>query len=52
VERAGHDPIGGVERLLDAVTVVDVDIDVENALVVSQKLENPEDDVCKQSQSM
>jgi hypothetical protein len=32
VERDGHDPVGGVEGFLDAVAVVDVDVDVQHAL--------------------
>ena len=45
VERDGHDAIGGVEGLLDAVAVVHVDVDVEHALVVLEQLENGEHDV-------
>jgi len=30
VERDGHHPIGQIERLLDTVAVVDVDVDVED----------------------
>jgi hypothetical protein len=40
-----HDAIGGVESLLDAVSVVDVDVDVEHALVRLEELEDREDDV-------
>lgn len=46
VERAGHHPVGRVEGLLDAVAVVDVDVDVQDAGVVPQQLEDAEDDVC------
>lgn len=34
VEGDGHDPVGGVESLLHAVTVVNVDVDVQHPLVV------------------
>ena len=34
VEGDRHDPVGSVERLLDTVSVVDVDIHVEYSLVV------------------
>ena len=45
VEGDGHDAVGGVEGLLDAVSVVDVDVDVEDALVVLEELEDGEHDV-------
>ena len=32
VEGDGHDPVGGVEGLFDAIAVVNVDIDVQHAL--------------------
>ena len=35
VEGDGHDAVGGVEGFFDAVAVVDVDVDVENARVFS-----------------
>lgn len=34
VEGDGHDAVSGVERLLHAVAVMDVDVDVQHALVV------------------
>jgi hypothetical protein len=40
VERACHDTVGGVEGLLDTVTVVNIDVDVENAGVDAKQLEN------------
>lgn len=46
VERDGHDAIGRVESLLDAVAVVDVDVDVEDALLETQELEDGEHNVC------
>ena len=45
VERGRHDAVGRVEGLLDAVAVVDVDVDVQDARVVPQELEDGEDDV-------
>ena len=45
VEADGHDAVGGVEGLLDAVAVVDVDVDVEDALVLLEELEDGEDAV-------
>lgn len=45
VEGEGHDAVGGPEGLLDAVAVVDVDVDVEDARVVAQELEDGEHDV-------
>lgn len=35
VERHGHDAVRGVEGLLHAVSVVDVNVNVQNPLVVS-----------------
>mmetsp|Transcript_15020 Transcript_15020/g.42583 ORF Transcript_15020/g.42583 Transcript_15020/m.42583 type:complete len:265 (+) Transcript_15020:491-1285(+) len=40
VEAAGHDAVGGVERLFDAVAVVDIYVNVQHALVVFEELEN------------
>jgi hypothetical protein len=31
VERASHDPIGGVEGLLDAIAMVDIDINIKDS---------------------
>ena len=45
VEGHGHDAVGGVEGLLDAVAVVDVDVDVEHPLVVLEQLQDGQDDV-------
>lgn len=45
VEGAGHNSVGCVEGLFNAITVVNVDVDVQDALLVSQELENCEDDV-------
>ncbi|KAJ6264428.1 Chromatin modification-related protein png1 [Drechslerella dactyloides] len=45
VEGEGHDAVGGPEGLFDAVAVVDVDVDVEDARVVAEQLEDGQDDV-------
>ena len=34
-----EDPVCGVEGLLDAVTVVDINVDVQNARVMSERIE-------------
>lgn len=38
MERHGHDAVCGVEGLLYSVTVVDVDIDVQNSLMVPDEI--------------
>lgn len=45
VERDRHDSVGGIEGLLDTITVVNIDIDVEDALVEAQELEDTENDI-------
>mmetsp|Transcript_30866 Transcript_30866/g.106707 ORF Transcript_30866/g.106707 Transcript_30866/m.106707 type:complete len:392 (+) Transcript_30866:254-1429(+) len=45
VEGDGHHAVRAVKCLLDAVAVVDVDVDVEDARVVLQQLQNRQDDV-------
>ena len=40
MEGARHDAVGHIERLLHAVPVVDVDVDVDHALVLLQKLQD------------
>lgn len=45
VKRHRHDSIRRVESLLDTISVVYVDIDIQDALVESQQLEDTEDDV-------
>jgi chorismate synthase len=37
VEGDSHDPVGGVEGFLHSVSVVDVNVDVENSLKERQK---------------
>jgi hypothetical protein len=38
VEGHGHDTVGAVEGLLDTVTMVDVDVDVQHTSVVLEQL--------------
>lgn len=45
MERARHDAIGGVEGLFDAVAMVTVDVDIENARDSAEHFEDAEDDV-------
>ena len=45
MEGEGHDTIGEVEGLLDAVAVVDVNVDVEDARVHLEQLEDCQHDV-------
>lgn len=40
VEGAGHDSVGQVERFFNSVAVVDVNVDVEHALVGLEQLQN------------
>ena len=51
VKRNGHDAIGEIEGLLNAVAVVNVDVDVENARVPFQEFENGDDDVVHVAES-
>lgn len=45
VERHGHDAIGSIEGFLNTITVVDIDVDVENPLLESQEFEDAEDNI-------
>ena len=47
MERDCHNAIGGVESFFHTVTMVDVDIDVENALLKPEELDDAENNVCK-----
>ena len=40
VEGGSHDTVRGVEGLLDAITVVNVNVNVKHALVVLEELQN------------
>lgn len=45
VKGHGHDAVRGVEGLLHSVAVMDVNVDVEHALVVLEQLQNGQHDV-------
>lgn len=45
VERDSHDAVRGVECFFNTVTMVNVDVNVENALLEPEQLEDTEDDV-------
>jgi hypothetical protein len=45
VEGHGHDSVCRVEGFFNTVAMMDIDVDVENARVESEELENAEDDV-------
>ena len=45
VEAASHNPIRRVERLLNTVTVVAIDVDIQDTRISSQKLQDTEDNV-------
>jgi hypothetical protein len=45
VEGAGHDAIGRVEGFFNTITMVNVDIDVENARLESEELDDSENNV-------
>lgn len=38
VKRRGHDPIRRVERLLDSITVMNVDVDIQHARMVAVRM--------------
>lgn len=38
MEGYGHDPVGGVESLLYPVAVMDVDVNIQNSLMVPDKI--------------
>ena len=46
MEGNGHDSVRGVESFLDAIAVVDIDVDIKYALVESEKFEDAENNVC------
>jgi hypothetical protein len=52
VEGDGHDAVGGVECLFNAITVVDVNVDVEDARVEAEEFEDAKNDVCLKSARM
>jgi hypothetical protein len=46
VEGDSHDAICGVESLLNAVAMMDIDVDVEDALLEAEELKDAEHNVC------
>lgn len=45
MKTARHDPIARIKRLLDAVSMVNIDINIKHARVRAQELEDAEYDV-------
>ena len=45
MERDCHDPVCGVERLLDSVPMVDVNVNVQDSLVILEEFKDGKDDV-------
>ncbi len=45
VKRAGHDTVGSVEGLLNAITVMNIDVNVKNSLLEAQELDDAENNV-------
>jgi hypothetical protein len=45
VKRHGHNSIGGIERFLNTIAVVDVNVDVQNPLLEPEELNDAEDDI-------
>jgi hypothetical protein len=45
MKAAGHDTIGGVESLFDAIAMMDIDVDVKYSLMISQEFEDAQYDV-------
>ena len=40
-----HDPVCGVESLLNTISMMNVDVNVQDPLVVLQQLQNSQDDI-------
>ena len=45
METAGHNSVRRVERLFDAITMVTVDVDVQDARISAQEFDNAQDDI-------
>jgi hypothetical protein len=45
MEGYGHHSVGGIERLLNTIAVMDIDIDIKNTLLETQKLQDAKNDV-------
>lgn len=46
METDSHNSIRCIERLFYAISVMDINVDVQHTLVIPQKLENSQYDVC------
>ncbi len=47
MEGHSHDAVGRIEGLLNAVAVVNVDVDVEHTSMVAEQLKNGQNDIWK-----
>ena len=45
VKGNGHDTVGSVESFLDAITMVNIDINVENALIIAKEFQDSKYDI-------
>ena len=45
METAGHNSVRRVERLFNAITMVTIDVDIQNARISAQEFNNAEDDI-------
>lgn len=45
VEGSSHDSVGGIESFLNTITVMDIDVNVKNSLLVSEELNDAKNDV-------
>jgi len=45
MERHSHDSVGSIERFLNTVAVVNVNVDVQNPLLESKELNDAKDDI-------
>jgi hypothetical protein len=45
MERHRHDSVCCVKRLFNTIAMVDINIDIEHALIEAKKLDNPQDDI-------
>jgi hypothetical protein len=45
VERDRHDTVRGIKGLFNSITMVDIDIDIQNSLLEPEELDDAEDDI-------
>jgi hypothetical protein len=45
METAGHNSVRRVERLFNAITMVTIDVDVQDARISAQEFDNAQDDI-------